>query len=180
LRCIGQEHGIGIRIAWRTRWTARPWAAFVAPHHHTTLEFFRCSRPFSPAAGAYETDYFKAKSDCVVNGLSDNGIEALLQALKGAPAGPDSRAFAMLTAGRSQMFASQRVPPSRTVTSKHSAFNISLVGRGRPIPPQRLTNMSKAYAAMRPHVPGACYVNLLAISICRTGRRAIGVRISLA
>jgi len=25
--------------------------------------------------------------------------------------------------------------------------------------PQRLTNMSKAYAAMRPHVPGACYVN---------------------
>ena len=25
--------------------------------------------------------------------------------------------------------------------------------------PQRLTNMSKVYAAMRPHVPGACYVN---------------------
>src|SRR6266550_3383921 len=85
LRCIGQSTGSESALRGELDGLlalGQP----SAPLTTNTLEFFDAVDHFS-GGWAYETNYFKAKSDYVVNGLSDNGIEALLRALKGAPAG---------------------------------------------------------------------------------------------
>ena len=149
------EHGIGIRIAWRTRWTARPWAAFGAPHHQHA-RIFDAVDHFS-GGWAYETNYFKAKSDYVVNGLSDNGIEALLRALKGAPAGQIVALCDAYGGAIANVASSASAFPHRDQQTFCIQYYSSWT-RAADIT-QRLANMSKVYAAMRPHVPGACYVN---------------------
>jgi hypothetical protein len=130
LRCIGQSTGSESALRHELDGLlalAQP----SAPLNIESLTFFAAVDHFS-GGWAYETNYFKAKSDYVVNGLSDSGIQALLEALKGAPAGQIVR-FAMHMAGRSQTYRAAR-RPSRTAIRRLSAFNIFPVGPGRLIP----------------------------------------------
>lgn len=155
LRCIGQSTGSESAL----RGELDGLLALGQPSSPltiNTLEFFDAVDHFS-GGWAYETDYFKAKSDYVVNGLSDNGIEALLQALKGAPAGQIVALCDAYGGAIANVASSASAFPHRDQQTFCIQYFSSWTRAADT--PQRLTNMSKAYAAMRPHVPGACYVN---------------------
>lgn len=155
LRCIGQSTGSESAL----RGELDGLLALGQPSSPltiNTLEFFDAVDHFS-GGWAFETDYFKAKSDYVVNGLSDNGIEALLQALKGAPAGQIVALCDAYGGPIANVASSASAFPHRDQQTFCIQYFSSWTRAADT--PQRLTNMSKAYAAMRPHVPGACYVN---------------------
>jgi hypothetical protein len=105
----------------------------------------------------YEQTYFKAKSDYIVNGLNDSGIQTLLDGLKRAPAGQilalcDAYGGAISNVRSGESAFPHRDPETfciQYVASWHDSACTS----------QHLKNMSKVYAAMRPHVSGASYVN---------------------
>jgi hypothetical protein len=85
LRCIGQSTGSESELRDELDVLLSLEEPSV-PLNIRTLDFFDAVDHFS-GGWEYETDYFKAKSDYVVTGLSDDGIGALLDALKAAPAG---------------------------------------------------------------------------------------------
>jgi hypothetical protein len=91
------------------------------PPNIQSLTFFDAVDHFS-GGWAYETNYFKAKSDYVVNGLSDSGIQALVEALKGARR-PDRGALRCIWRGDLKR-TEQRVglPAPRSADFLHSIF----------------------------------------------------------
>jgi FAD/FMN-containing dehydrogenase len=155
LRCIGQSTGLesALRHELNTLLTLdQP----SVPLNIKTLTFFDAVDHFS-GGWAYETNYFKAKSDYVVNGLSDSGVQALLEALKGAPAGQ----IVALCDAYGGAIANLPSSASAFVHRDQQTFCIQYYSSWTRAAdsPARLRNMSKVYAAMRPHVPTACYVN---------------------
>jgi FAD/FMN-containing dehydrogenase len=174
LRCIGQS--TGSEPALRNELSgllaiAQPFSSL----NIQSLSVFEAVDHFS-GGWAYETNYFKAKSDYVVNGLSDDGIGALMQALRGAPAGQivalcDAYGGAVATVAASDTAFAHRDAQTFCIqyfTSWTSASSTA----------QRLANISNVYAAMRPHVPGACYVNYCDLDVPDFGTSYWGANLS--
>ena len=92
-----------------------------------------------------------------MNGLSDSGVQALLEALKGAPAGQ----IVALCDAYGGAIANLPSSASAFAHRDQQTFCIQYYSSWTRAAdsPVRLRNMSKVYAAMRPHVPNACYVN---------------------
>lgn len=155
LRCVGQSTGseAGLR---------RELEALLAIEQPTvpltinTLTFFGAVDHFS-GGWEYETKYSKGKSDYIVNGLSDNEIGVLLEALQGAPAGQ----VVALCDAYGGAVASVPVAASAFPHRDKLTFCIQYYSSWTRAAdtPKRLKSMSKIYAAMRPYVPGAAYVN---------------------
>ena len=155
LRCIGQSAGSesALRHELDGLLTLEQPSA---PLNIESLTFFDAVDHFS-GGWAYETNYFKAKSDYVVNGLSDSGIQALLEALKGAPAGQIVALCDAYGGAISNVPSSASAFPHRDPQTFCIQYFSSWTRSADTS--QRLRNMSRVYAAMRPHVQGACYVN---------------------
>jgi hypothetical protein len=155
LRCIGQS--TGSEAALRSELAALlALAQPTSPLQTQTLSFFDAVDHFSGGFD-YETTYMKGKSDYVVNGLSNDGIGALMEALRRIPA---NQVVALCDA-YGGMVANVAADATAFPHRGPSTFCIQYYSSWARAAdtPQRLTNMSKVYAAMRPHVPGACYVN---------------------
>src|SRR5262245_9491941 len=156
LRCIGQSTGSEAELRAQLAGLlslAQPSSAL----NLQTLSFFDAVVHFS-GGFAFETSFFKAKSDYVVNGLSDDGIRALLTALRAqAPAGQivalcDAYGGAVADVGASATAFPHRAAQTFCIQYYSSWASASATA-------QRLSKMANLYAAMRPHVPGGCYVN---------------------
>jgi Berberine and berberine like len=92
-----------------------------------------------------------------VNGLGDDGIQALLEALKAAPAGQIVALCDAYGGTIANVPDSASAFPHRDQKTFCIQYYSSWTRAADTA--QRLRNMSKVYAAMRPHVPGTCYVN---------------------
>jgi FAD/FMN-containing dehydrogenase len=155
LRCIGQSVGAEADLR-RELDTLLTLQQPTVPISIKTLSFFDAVDHFS-GGWDYETTYMKAKSDYVVNGLSDDGIGALLQSLQRAPAGQ----LVALCDAYGGAIADVLVDASAFPHRDRLTFCIQYYSSWTRAADtaQRLTTMSKIYAAMRSYVPGAAYVN---------------------
>jgi FAD/FMN-containing dehydrogenase len=155
LRCIGQSTGSESAL----RHELNGLLMLEQPSGPLKIEsrtFFGAVKHFA-GCWAYETNYFKAKSDYIVNGLSDGGIQALLEALKGVPAGQITALCDAYGGAISDIPSSASAFPHRDGQTFCIQYYSSWTKLAESS--QRLKNISNVYAAMRPHVPGACYVN---------------------
>ena len=155
LRCIGQS--TGSEAALRSELAALlALAQPTSPLRTQTLSFFDAVDHFSGGFD-YETTYMKGKSDYVLNGLSNDGIGALMEVLRRIPVGH----VVALCDAYGGMVANVAADATAFPHRGPSTFCIQYYSSWARAAdtPQRLKNMSKVYAAMRPHVPGACYVN---------------------
>jgi FAD/FMN-containing dehydrogenase len=114
-----------------------------------SLTFFEAVDRFS-GGWEYETKYFKAKSDYVVN-LSDDGIQALLEALKEAPAGQIVALCDAYGGAISNLSSSASAFPHRDQQTVCIQYFSSWIKSSDTS--QRVRNISKVYAAMRPGDP---------------------------
>jgi hypothetical protein len=104
----------------------------------------------------YQSTYFKAKSDYVLNPLPSSAIADMLSAVAAVPVG-----FALLCdaygGAISDVAAADAAFPRRAGTQYCIQYFSSW-----PDPadtPSHLANVASVYAAMRPYLPGAAYVN---------------------
>jgi FAD/FMN-containing dehydrogenase len=155
LRCIGQSTGTEAAL----RSALAPLLALeppTSPLRVQVLSFYDAVDHFS-GGWDYETMYLKGKSDFVPNGLSDDGINALMTALRGIPNG---HVVALCDAYGGAV---ADVPVDGSAFPHRGAHTFAIQyysGWTRSADTtQRLRNSAKVYAAMRPYVPGACYVN---------------------
>jgi FAD binding domain/Berberine and berberine like len=162
LRCIGQSTSSDSAL----RRELNRLVTFERPSKALEIEsltFFDAVNHFAGSRNKivgswpYEVEYFKAKSDYIVQGLSDSGIQTLLEALKGAPAGQIVALCDAYGGAISEV-------PSNTSAFPHRdghTFCIQYFSQWKnpAETSQRLKSISKVYASMRPHVSGACYIN---------------------
>jgi FAD/FMN-containing dehydrogenase len=155
LRCIGQSTGTEAEL----RRELAPLLAIQQPASALNIQALSFFDAVDHFAGSwdYTTIFIKGKSDYVVNGLSDNGIGALLDALQSIPAGH----VAALCDGYGGAVAN--VPTDATAFAHRDKLTFCIQYYSEWTRPadttQRMKEMSKVYAAMRPYVPGASYVN---------------------
>jgi hypothetical protein len=121
-----------------------------------TRSFFDAVDHFS-GGWDYETIYHKGKSDYVVGGLSGDGIKALLtQMVQAAP----SQVIAICDAyggAIADVAAADTAFPHRDASTYCIQYYSQWGGSGDTA--HRLQLSRAVYAAMRPFVSGACYVN---------------------
>jgi FAD/FMN-containing dehydrogenase len=121
-----------------------------------TRSFFDAVDHFSGGFD-YETIYHKGKSDYVVGGLSHDGIDALLtQMVQAAP----SRVIAICDAyggAIADVAAADTAFPHRDASTYCIQYYSQWDSSSDTT--QRVQLSRAVYAAMRPFVPGSCYVN---------------------
>jgi FAD/FMN-containing dehydrogenase len=155
LRCIGQSTGSEAEL----RSELAPLLAVQQPTSALNIQALGFFDAVDHFAGSwdYTTVFIKGKSDYVVNGLSDDGIGALLDALQSIPAG---HVAALCDAYGGAV---ANVPADATAFAHRDELTFCIQYYSEWTRPadtsQRMMEMSKVYAAMRPFVPGACYVN---------------------
>jgi FAD/FMN-containing dehydrogenase len=155
LRCIGQSTGSASDLEQELN------ALFDIEEPNSdpsivTRSFFDAIDHFS-GGWDYETIYHKGKSDYVVGGLSHDGINALLtQMVQAAP----SQVIAICDAyggAIADVAAADTAFPHRDASTYCIQYYSQWGGPGDTA--QRLQLSRAVYAAMRPFVSGACYVN---------------------
>jgi hypothetical protein len=155
LRCIGQSTGTESDLGDELDTLLNVEDPSADPSI-VTRSFFDAVDHFS-GGWNYETIYHKGKSDYVGGGLSDDGINALLtQMLQAAP----SQVIAICDAyggAIADVAAADTAFPHRDASTYCIQYYSQWGGAGDTA--HRLQLSRAVYAAMRPFVSGACYVN---------------------
>lgn len=155
MRCIGQSVGTEAEL----RGNLRPLLALDAPSRPLTVQALAFLDAVKHFAGPldFESVLMKAKSDYVLSPLGADAIHAMLAAVAGLPAG----AIALLGdayGGRIADVAADATAFPRRAGTQFCIQYYAEWARAADTP-THLANVANVYAAMRPYLPGAAYVN---------------------
>jgi FAD/FMN-containing dehydrogenase len=155
MRCIGQS--VGTRTELRNELSALlNVAAPSSPLTIQKLSFLDAVNHFSGGLN-YESVYMKAKSDYVLSPLSHAAIAALLAAVSQAPVGGLAVLCDAYGGAIADPAATDTAFPRRAGTQCCIQYFSSWLHSADT--PSHLANVANVYAAMRPYLPGAAYVN---------------------
>lgn len=155
MRCIGQS--IGSESALRSQ--LKPLTALQAPSSPLSVQSLGFLEAVKHFAGplAYEQVYMKAKSDYVLSPLGSAGIDAMMAAVAPVAAGGIVLLCDSYGGKISDVPADATAFPRRAGTQYCIQYYSSWTRAADT--PARLAQVAKVYAAMRPYLPGASYVN---------------------
>ena len=155
MRCIGQS--IGSESALRSQLkTLTTLQTPSSPLSVQSLGFLDAVKHFAGPL-AYEQVYMKAKSDYVLGPLGSDGIAAMMAAVAPVAAGGIVLLCDSYGGKISDVAADATAFPRRAGT-KYCIQYYSSWTRAADTP-AHLAQVAKVYAAMRPYLPGASYVN---------------------
>jgi FAD/FMN-containing dehydrogenase len=155
MRCIGQS--VGSRTELSNALSALvSVAAPSKPLSIQKLSFLDAVNHFSGGL-SYESVYMKAKSDYVLSPLSHAAIAALLDAVSQAPVGGLAVLCDAYGGAIADPAATDTAFPRRAGTQYCIQYFSSWLDPADT--PSHLATVANAYAAMRPYLPGAAYVN---------------------
>jgi FAD/FMN-containing dehydrogenase len=155
MRCIGQSVGTETEL----RSQLRPLTTLQSPSSALTvqsLSFLNAVRHFAGPLD-YESAPFKAKSDYVLTPLDSAGMHDMLAAVAAVPAGGVVLLCDSYGGKISDVAADATAFPRRAGTQYCIQYFSSWTRAADT--PVHLAQLAKVYAAMRPHMPGASYVN---------------------
>jgi FAD/FMN-containing dehydrogenase len=155
MRCIGQS--IGSESALRSQLkTLTTLQAPSSPLSVQSLGFLDAVKHFAGPLG-YEQVYMKAKSDYVLAPLGSTGIDVMMAAV--APVAPGAIVLLCDSYGGkiAEVAADATAFPRRAGTQYCIQYYSSWTRAADT--PAHLAQVAKVYAAMRPYLPGASYVN---------------------
>jgi len=155
MRCIGQSVGseTELRNQLKTLTTLEtPSSALLVQ----SLSFLNAVKHFAGPL-EYESAPFKAKSDYVLTPLDSAGIHDIMAAVARIPVGNIVLLCDSYGGKISDVAADATAFPRRAGTQYCIQYFSSWTRAGDT--PTRLAQIAKVYAAMRPHMPGASYVN---------------------
>ena len=140
---LSQSHAAGILNAWQT------WAP-NAPNSITSI--MKLAGPLT-----YELVYMKAKSDYVFSPLASSAIADLLSAVAAVPVG----GIAVLCDAYGGQIGNVSVADTAFPRRDGTQYCIQYFSSWQDASQSgsHLTNIANVYAAMRPYLPGAAYVN---------------------
>jgi hypothetical protein len=155
MRCIGQSIGSNTEL----RNELAELASLETPSSPLKIQMLSFLDAVKHFAGPlnYESVYMKAKSDYVLNPLASSAIQAMLSAVAAIPVGGIALLCDAYGGAIADVAAVDSAFPRRGGTQyciqyfsswRHSADSAS-----------HLTNVANVYAAMRPYLQGAAYVN---------------------
>jgi len=121
-----------------------------------TLSFLDAVNHFAGGLN-YESIYMKAKSDYVLNPLSSSAIAAMLSAVAAVPVGGIAVLCDAYGGAIADVAAADTAFPRRAGTQYCIQYFSSWLNPADT--PSHLANVANVYAAMRPYLPGAAYVN---------------------
>jgi FAD binding domain/Berberine and berberine like len=155
MRCIGQSIGSHAELSNELSDLASLESPSSSLKIHT-LSFLDGVKHFAGPLN-YESVYMKAKSDYVFSPLAPSAIQAMLNAVAAVPVGGIAVLCDAYGGEIAQVAAADTAFPRRSGTQyciqyfsswQHAADTTS-----------HLANVANVYAAMRPYLPGAAYVN---------------------
>ena len=155
MRCIGQSVGSEseLRAQLKPLVTLEPVSSALSVQ---SLSFINAVKHFAGPLD-YEQVYMKAKSDYVLTPLGANAIGVMMQTLAPLPAG----AVVLLCDGYggkiTDVAATDTAFPRRAGTQYCIQYYSSWTSASATA--SHVANVAKVYAAMRPFMPGASYVN---------------------
>jgi FAD/FMN-containing dehydrogenase len=153
MRCIGQSVGTEAEL----RNQLRPLVSMETPSRPLSIRSLSFLDAVKNFAGPleYESVYMKAKSDYVLTPLGTDAIEAMMEATAAATG------IVLLCdayGGKiADMAADATAFPRRAGTQYCIQYYASWLNAA--VTPVRLAQVASVYAAMRPYMPGASYVN---------------------
>ncbi len=155
LRCIGQS--VGSESELRTQ--LHPLVMMVAPSSALSIQSLSFLDAVKHFAGPldYELVYMKAKSDYVLTPLAADAIQAMMTALAAIPAGGVVLLCDAYGGRISDVAAPDTAFPRRAGTQYCIQYYSEWLRTADA--PVHIANVAKIYAAMRPFMPGASYVN---------------------
>jgi FAD/FMN-containing dehydrogenase len=155
LRCIGQSVGSEAEL----RTNLRPMLQLDTPSRPLAVQSLAFLDAVKHFAGPldYVSEYFKAKSDYVLSPLGTDAIHAMLAAVAAVPAGGIALLCDAYGGRIADVAADATAFPRRAGTQFCIQYYTSWQRAADGA--THLTNISKVYAAMRPYLPGAAYVN---------------------
>jgi len=155
MRCIWQSIGSGTEL--RNELSALVSVeAPSTPLNIQTLGFLDAVNHFSGGLN-YETSYMKGKSDYVLNPLSSSAVAVMLSAVAAIPGGGIALLCDAYGGAISDVAAADTAFPRRGGTQYCIQYFSSCLDPADT--PTHLANVANVYAAMRPYLPGAAYVN---------------------
>jgi FAD/FMN-containing dehydrogenase len=155
LRCIGQSVGTEAEL----RANMRPMLQLDVPSRPFTVQTLGFLDAVKHFAGPldYESVFMKAKSDYVLSPLGSDAIHAMLAAVAALPSG----ALVLLCdayGGKIADVATDATAFARRAGTQYCIQYYTSWERAADSA-THLANVAKVYAAMRPYMPGAAYVN---------------------
>jgi hypothetical protein len=155
MRCIGQSIGSHTEL----RNELAELASLETPSKPLKIQmlsFLDAVKNFGDPLN-YESVYMKAKSDYVLNPLARSAIQAMLSAVAAIPRG----GIALLCDSYGGAIADVAAADSAFPRRGGTQYCIQYFSSWQHVTDtaSHLTNVANAYAAMRPHLPGAAYVN---------------------
>lgn len=155
MRCIGQSVGTEteLRNALRPLTTLQPPSSALSVQ---SLSFLNAVKHFAGPL-EYQSVYMKAKSDYVLTPLDSAGIHDMLAAVAPVPVGGIVLLCDSYGGKISDVAADATAFPRRAGT-QYCIQYYSEWARAA-VTPAHVAQVAKVYAAMRPHMPGASYVN---------------------
>lgn len=155
MRCIGQSVGTAAEL----RSNLANLTKLDTPSNPLTIRSLGFLDAVKHFAGtlAYESEFFKAKSDYVLSPLGPTAIQAMLAAVATVPVGGIALLCDAYGGKIADVAADATAFPRRAGTQYCIQYYTSWQRAADT--PTHLANVAKVYAAMRPYMPGACYVN---------------------
>jgi hypothetical protein len=155
LRCIGQSVGTETEL----RNQLKPLIAMDAPSKALAVHSLGFLKAVQYFAGdlSYHSVYFKAKSDYVLTPLDSAAIHDMMAAVASVPVG----GIVLLCDAYGGKIADVASDATAFVHRAGTQYCIQYYSEWLRAAdtPAHLANIAKVYAAMRPHMPGYCYVN---------------------
>jgi len=155
MRCIGQSVGSESEL----RGELRPLVTLASPSSALSVQSLSFLNAVKHFAGPldYEQVYMKAKSDYVLTPLDTDAIAVMMQTLAALPAG----AVVLLCDGYGGKIADVAADDTAFPRRKGTQFCIQYYSSWTHAAdtPAHVANVARIYAAMRPFMPGASYVN---------------------
>ncbi len=155
MRCIGQSVGSEAEL----RANLQPLLQLDAPSRPLTVQTLAFLDAVKHFAGtlAYESVFMKAKSDYVLSPLGADAIHAMLAAVAALPAGAIALLCDAYGGKIADVAADATAFPRRAGTQFCIQYYTSWQHAADT--PTHLANVATVYAATRPYMPGASYVN---------------------
>ena len=155
MRCIGQSVGSESEL----RAELKPLLTLASPSSALSVRSLGFLDAVKHFAGPldYEQVYMKAKSDYVLTPLDSDAIGVMMETLGALPAG----AVVLLCDGYGGRIADVAAQDTAFPRRKGTQFCIQYYSSWTRATdtPAHVANVAKVYAAMRPFMPGAAYVN---------------------
>ena len=155
LRCIGQSVGTLAELRSNLANLTNLYTP-SKPLAIQSLGFLDAVRHFAGTL-AYQSVLFKAKSDYVLSPLGPPAIQAMMAAVAALPAGAIALLCDAYGGKIADVAADATAFPHRAGTQYCIQYYTEWAHAGDT--PAHLANIAKVYAAMRPYMPGASYVN---------------------